>query len=114
MFEALGHAIVKRRKRTLSIFILAVIVLGSIGSLAFSRLDSGGYSDLNSDSAKAFKYLEDTFKVKDPAIVFVIHSDKLVTDPEVIASAARLEAKVKSEPSAASVLSFGAPEVRQL
>ena len=116
MFAALGHAIVKRRKRTLSIFILAVIILGSVGSLAFSRLDSGGYSDLNSDSAKAFKYLEDTFKVKDPAVVFVIHSDKLVTDPEVVASAARFEAKVKSEPSADSVLSFwsagGAPTLK--
>ena len=45
MFEKLGHLIVKRRKRTLALFFLAIITLGGVGSMVFSRLDSGGYSD---------------------------------------------------------------------
>ena len=91
MFEKLGHLIVKRRKRTLALFFLAIITLGGVGSMVFSRLDSGGYSDPKSESAKVWTYLTDTFKVKDPAVVLVVKSKTSVDDPAVIETALELE-----------------------
>ena len=88
MFESLGHLIARRKRSVLSIFILVTILAGAIGSQVFTRFDSGGYSDPNSDSAKVWEYLDDTFKVKDPAIVLVVDAKtKTVDDPTVIAAA---------------------------
>ena len=114
MFERLGHLIAKRKKSVLSLFLLATILAGGIGSQVFSRFDSGGYSDPNSDSAKVWEYLDKTFKVKDPAVVLVVDGKgKSVDDPEVVASAQKIESKVRSESSAENVISYwsagGAP-----
>lgn len=107
MFNALGHFVVRRRKATLIIFILAVLVAGGIGSLAFSKLDSGGYSDPKSESAKAAQYLSSNFHVKDPSIVLIVDSGALdASDPSVAASATRLERAVKAEPGVGQTLSF--------
>lgn len=107
MFESLGHVIARHKKAVLSIFILATIFAGVIGSQVFSRFDSGGYSDPKSDSAKVWEYLDETFKVKDPAIVLVVDAkNKSVDDPAVIAAAQKLESQVRQEPSAESVLSY--------
>ena len=100
MFESLGHVIAHHKKKVLAFFILVTIIAGGIGSQVFSRFDSGGYSDPNSDSAKVWEYLDETFKVKDPAIVFVVDGkDKSVDDPEVVASAQKIESQVRSESS---------------
>ena len=117
MFERLGHFIAKRKKAVLSLFLLATILSGAIGSQVFSRFDSGGYSDPNSDSVKVWEYLEDTFKVKDPAVVLVVDAkDKSVDDPAVVAAAQKLEAEVRGEETAESVLSYwssgGAPSLK--
>jgi len=114
MFERLGHLIARRKKVVLSLFLLATVLAGGIGSQVFSRFDSGGYSDPNSDSAKAWEYLDKTFNVKDPAIVLVIDGkDKSVDDPEVVATAQKLESQVRGEVSAENVISYwsagGAP-----
>ncbi len=107
MFERLGHLIAKRKKAVLSLFLLATFLAGGIGSQVFSRFDSGGYSDPNSDSAKVWEYLDETFKVKDPAIVLVVDGkDKSVDDPEVVASAQKIESQVRSESSAENVISY--------
>ncbi|NBY38255.1 MAG: MMPL family transporter [Actinobacteria bacterium] len=106
MFEKLGHLIVKRRKRTLGFFFLAILILGSVGSMVFSRLDSGGYSDPKSESAQVWTYLTDTFKVKDPAVVLVVKSKTNVDDPDVISTALELETKVRAESSAEKVMSY--------
>jgi RND superfamily putative drug exporter len=107
MFERLGHLIAKRKKVVLSLFLLATILAGGIGSQVFSRFDSGGYSDPNSDSAKVWEYLDETFNVKDPAIVLVVDGkDKSVDDPEVVTSAQKIESQVRSESSAENVISY--------
>ncbi|MEY2743618.1 MAG: hypothetical protein RL310_527 [Actinomycetota bacterium] len=107
MFESLGHVIARHKKAVLSIFILATILAGTIGSQVFSRFDSGGYSDPKSDSAKVWEYLDETFKVKDPAIVLVVDAkNRSVDDPTVIAAAQKLENEVRQEASTESVLSY--------
>ena len=117
MFERLGHMIARKKKVVLSLFLLATVLAGGIGSQVFARFDTGGYSDPNSDSAKVWDYLDETFKVKDPSVVLVVDAkDKSVDDPSVVALATELESQVRAESSAENVLSYwssgGAPSLK--
>ena len=116
MFLKLGSLIVNRKKLIFSLFIVAILSAGVIGSSVFGKLDSGGYSDPKSDSAKAFEYLTDVFKVKDPAVVLVVETQTELTDPAVVATATKLESIVKTEEGVGSTLSYwssgGAPSLK--
>jgi putative drug exporter of the RND superfamily len=116
MFEKLGSLIVKRKRLIFSLFIVAIFSAGAIGTSVFGKLDSGGYNDPKSDSAKAFEYLTDVFKVKDPAVVLVVETPNGVNDPAVVATAAKLEQSIKGEAGVGSTLSYwsagGAPTLR--
>ena len=116
MFEKLGSAIVRRKKFIFALFVAAIIASGGIGSAVFGKLESGGYSDLNSDSAKAFEYLTDVFKVKEPVVVLVVETKDGLTNPGSVASATKLEQEIKSIPGVESTLSYwsagGAPSLK--
>ena len=62
MFEKLGKFINRRKKPVLVTFVIALLLSGFFGFQAFSRFDSGGYNDPNSDSAKVQQILEDEFE----------------------------------------------------
>lgn len=107
MFELLGHLVARRRKRVMALFLLGLVIAGGLGSQAFSRFDSGGYNDPGSDSAKVTKYLEETFKVKDPSLVFAVSAKgKSIDDPGVASSATELEGKLRNEKDTAKVISY--------
>ncbi len=116
MFEKLGSLIVKRKRLIFSLFLVAIFSAGAIGTSVFGKLDSGGYNDPKSDSAKAFEYLTDVFKVKDPAVVLVVETTNGVNDPAVVATAAKLETSIKGEAGVGSTLSYwsagGAPTLK--
>jgi putative drug exporter of the RND superfamily len=116
MFNKLGSLIVAKSKLIFAIYLIAVVLAGGIGSAVFGKLDSGGYSDPKSDSAKAFTYLTDVFKVKDPAVVLVVETKDGITNPIAIASATKLENQVKTESGVDSTLSYwsagGAPSLK--
>ena len=116
MFEKLGSLIVTRKKFIFTLFIALILAAGAIGSSVFGKLDSGGYSDPKSDSAKVFEYLTDEFKVKDPAVVLVVETKNGIISPEASASATRLESQIKLESGVESTLSFwssgGAPSLK--
>ena len=107
MFEKLGHVIFKRRKSAVILFIVGILVAGGFGSLAFSRLDSGGYSDPNSDSYKVYKYLTEELKLSDPAVVIIVDSGSTdVTDPVVAQKGIALEKKIAQEQGVTKTLSY--------
>jgi putative drug exporter of the RND superfamily len=107
MFEKLGHVIFKRRKSAVILFIVGILVAGGFGSLAFSRLDSGGYSDPNSDSYKVYKYLTEELKLSDPAVVIIVDSGATdVTDPVVAQKGIALEKKIAQEEGVTRTLSY--------
>lgn len=107
MFESLGRAIVRRRKSAVALFIISVLVSGVIGSLVFSRLDSGGYSNPASESYEVYEYLKNDLKIEDPAIVIVVDAEVVdVNDPTVVQKAAALEAKIAQEPGVERTLSY--------
>jgi RND superfamily putative drug exporter len=117
MFMRLGSFIVGHRKSVLITYIIAILIAGGIGSLSFSKLDSGGYSDLNSESAKAANYITDTFKVQDPVAILVVDAGtRSVDDPAVVAEAASLEREVAATKGIKRTLSYwsagGAPSLR--
>ena len=107
MFENLGRVLVNYRKAAVALFVIGILVAGAVGSLIFSRLDSGGYSDPNSDSYKVYEYLRDDLKVEDPAVVVVIDAgDRDVTEPTVAQQALALEKLMAQEEGVTRTLSF--------
>jgi len=96
LFEKLGKFIVKRSKIVLLVFILATLAAGAIGSQAFGRLDSGGYSDKNSESSKAADYVINKFKVQEPIVTLVVDSTTGIDDPAVAAKGIVLEKQVRA------------------
>jgi RND superfamily putative drug exporter len=117
MFERLGHFIVRRSKAVLIVFTLTILVAGGVGSLAFGKLDSGGYSDLSSESAQAATYLTEKFGVVEPVAVLVVDTgDKPVEDAQISQAAIALEKKIAQVPGVSKTLSFwstgGAPSMK--
>jgi RND superfamily putative drug exporter len=107
MFEKLGHVVVRRRKSMVILFIVGVLTAGTFGSMVFSRLDSGGYSNPDSDSYQVYNYLNKNLKVADPNIVVVVDSGDLpVTDPTVAAKAQVLETEMAKAPGVTKVVSY--------
>ena len=107
MFENLGRILVNYRKAAVALFVIGILVAGAVGSLIFSRLDSGGYSDPNSDSYKVYEYLRDDLKVEDPAVVVVIDAgNRDVTEPAVAQQALALEKLMAQEEGVTRTLSF--------
>ena len=106
MFEKLGHLLVRRRKAVLALFIVIILGAGATSTLLFSRLNSGGYNDPSSQSAKADDYLANTFHVKDPALALVVSSQNSVSDPTTASDAASLEKAVAAEPGVTKTLSY--------
>ncbi len=106
MFQSLSRLIIARSKVMLTGYLIAILVAGGIGAQVFAKFDSGGYSDPNSDSAKAWEYLEETFKVKDPTVVLIVKSREGVDDASVRERALRLEAELRAEKSAETVISY--------
>jgi len=107
MFEKLGHVIVRRRKAMVVFFIVSVLTAGTIGTMIFSRLDSGGYSNPNSDSYQVYNYLNKNLKIADPNVVVVVDSgDLAITDPVIVSKAQALEAEMAKAPGVTSVVSY--------
>jgi RND superfamily putative drug exporter len=107
MFEKLGNFVAMRRKGVFILFIIGILVSGGLGSQAFSRFDSGGYSDPASDSAKVAEYLQDTFDVRNPSLVMAVHAKGgSVNNPEVAASAEELESQIRNDSNTDKVISY--------
>lgn len=107
MFESLGHVLVKHRKSAVILFVVGILVAGGFGSLIFNRLDSGGYSNPNSDSYKVYEYLRDVLKVQDPSVAVVLDAgNRSVDDPTVASGALALEKKMSQEEGVTKTLSY--------
>ena len=98
---------VKRRKSAVILFIVGILVAGGVGSTVFNRLDSGGYSDPNSDSYKVYKYLTEDLKLSDPAVVIIVDSGATdVTDPAIAQKGITLEKKIAQEEGVTKTISY--------
>ena len=115
MFERLGRVIVQRKAKVLVIFLITFIGAGAVGSLAFGRLDSGGYTNPNSESAKAYKYLQENFNIEDPAVVLVVDAgSRSVDDATVVSDALALTAELKQVKNVSRTFSYWDMKAPQL
>ena len=116
MFEKIGEFIVAHKKSVLVLFMLVTLTAGGIGSLAFGKLDSGGYSDPKSESARATTYIIEKFKVQEPIVTLVVDSQTSVDDAQVIANARALEKEIQKVKGVSKTYSYwstgGAPTMR--
>lgn len=107
IFEKLGFFLVRRKKLALASTLLFVILSGVIGGQVFARFDTGGYSNENGDAIKVANFVTDELGIKDPAVVVIASAPgSSVDDPNVAASAGRLEAQLQAEPTASKVISY--------
>jgi RND superfamily putative drug exporter len=107
MFEKLARFLVKRRKGAVVLFVIGILVAGGFGSMAFSRLDSSGYSDPNSDSYKVYQYLSEELKLPDPSVVIIVDSGSTDVDDAVITQKGlALEKKIGQEEGVSNTLSY--------
>ena len=114
MFEKLGHFLVKHRKGAVVLFVVGILVAGGFGSLAFSRLDSAGYSDPNSDSYKVYEYLNDELELPVPSVVVVVDSGSVgVDDAVIVQKGLALEEKIKNETGMKTVSYWSSTEGKQ-
>jgi RND superfamily putative drug exporter len=116
VFEKLGSFIVAHKKSVLVLFMLITLTAGGIGSLAFGKLDSGGYSDPKSESARATTYIIEKFKVQEPIVTLVVDSQTNVDDAQVVANASALEKEIQKVEGVSKTYSYwstgGAPTMR--
>ena len=114
MFEKLGHFLVKHRKGAVVLFVVGILVAGGFGSLAFSRLDSAGYSDPNSDSYKVYEYLNDELELPVPSVVVVVDAGSIgVDDAVIVQKGLALEEKIKNETGMKTVSYWSSTEGKQ-
>jgi len=107
IFGKLGKYLVRRKKLALVSTLLFVILSGVIGGQVFARFDTGGYSNENGDAIKVANFVTDELGMKDPAVVVIASAPgSSVDDPNVTASASRLEALLKAEPTTSQVISY--------
>src|SRR5919199_236809 len=107
MFEPLAHLVVRRRRPTLVLFVLGLVVAGALASGVFSRLQASGFDDPGSDSAKAARYLRDTFAVADPVVVLAVETRDGLDAQAPQATA--LVQQVRGEPGVTEVVSSWTP-----
>ena len=105
-FEGLGRVIVRRRRATLLLFIVATLIFGGVGSGIFAKMKNGGYSDTKSESWKAGEYLVNTLGIKEPVITFVVNSRTNISDPTVAQEALALENEIKTYKDVTKTLSY--------
>jgi RND superfamily putative drug exporter len=104
MFERLAHLVVRRRRATLVVFVLGLVVAGVLGSGLFSRLEAAGFTDPASDSSRAAAQLRSSFRVADPvAALAVVTKDGLAADA---ADGTALVRRLQAEPGVTQVVSW--------
>jgi RND superfamily putative drug exporter len=107
MFEKLGRLAVRRSKIVLATFVIAMLAAGAVGLSVFGKLDSGGYSDPNSESMKVWNYFKDNLKTREAGVILVVDGkDRSVNDPVVVSDAIALEKEVTQISGVKNTLSY--------
>ena len=107
MFEKLGRLAVRRSKLVLVSFVISMLAAGGIGLSVFRNLDSGGYSDPNSESMKVWNYFKENLKTRDAGVILVVDGkSNSVNDPKVTSDALSLEKEVAAIAGVKSTLSY--------
>jgi len=110
--ERWSRFVVRRRRIVLLGYIVALIVFGAIGIGVFASLQSQGYNDPGSESARVDLLLEERFGVDDPMAVVAIQTPTGLDDPTDVAAATAIVEEIAATEGVDQVISYwtsGAP-----
>lgn len=102
----LGAVMARHPKRVLALFAVTVAVMAVLGAGLFPRLQTGGYDDPGSQSARARTALADRFGVHDPVAVVAVAVAAGVDDAAGAARAGDLVAQIGRVPGVEGVESY--------
>ena len=106
LFAGLGRLVVRRRRLVLAGFVLGVVLAGVLGSQVFAALQSAGYDDRGSESARAGESLTDQFGAKEPVLALAVQVPSGVDDPADAAAAGALVERLAADPRVTAVTSY--------
>jgi len=106
VFENIGQFVVRHRKGVFVGYLISVLFAGVIGAGMFGSLKSQGYDDLSSDSAAVDRILKSDFDSRDASAILVVDTLASIDDPQSVAAANDLLAKVSKEENVESVVSY--------
>lgn len=108
MFERLGLLATRRRWWILALTVLGVIAAAVIGSGVVDKLSTGGYTDPDSESARAVTMLDERFGQGQPTFVLVatVPQGQTVADPAAVESGNELTRRLSAERDVLQVQSF--------
>jgi RND superfamily putative drug exporter len=106
VFSRLGHFAARRSKLALVISGLFIVLTGAVGVQVVPLMSSAGYDDPNSDSSKAYTYLQDHFGAEEPWTTLVIDSDGSVDDPALATTIDAITGAVAGVPGVDRVTSY--------
>jgi putative drug exporter of the RND superfamily len=107
-----GFAVAHRRMVLLATLAF-LAVAGAVGGGVVDKLSVGGFVDLSTESARAERLLQEELDAGTPDIVLLVTDERGVDDPAVATAAARVAARLASEPHVTGVTSAwtaGPPE----
>src|SRR5437879_4949257 len=107
MLARLGAFTVRKRRVVLISALVGLLVAGGIGGSVVKRLSTGGFSDPNSESARAEAQLLKTFHFGNPNLVLIVTSKSGSVDaPAVVARGRALTAALSKEKDIAGAFSY--------
>ncbi|RPK41180.1 Membrane protein YdfJ [Streptomyces sp. ADI92-24] len=115
MFERIAELAIRRPRLILIVAVVAVALMGVLGSGAFGRLLGGGYDDPASQSTRAGKVIDEKFGGETNLVLLVRASEGRVDAPAAQQSGRALLAGLKKERNLENVVSFwdtGSPALR--
>ena len=96
-FNRIGRLVVRFPKLILAIYLVFIASAGAIGFGVFGNVKSQGYDNPNSESAQVDTLLRDEFKVRENSVVFIVDTNKPITDPATEKVVTEIAAEVAKE-----------------
>lgn len=104
--QRFGALVADRPRTVLALFVVAVAVMGVLGSGLFPRLGSEGYDVPGSESDRVRTALSTTFGVRDPVAVVAVEVAAGVDSPEGAAKATSLVQSLSRTAGVSDVVSY--------
>ncbi|MFF1920485.1 MMPL family transporter [Streptomyces sp. NPDC058221] len=106
MFERIAELAIRRPRLILVVAVVAVALMGVLGSGAFGKLLGGGYDDPASQSTRAGKVIDEKFGGETNLVLLVRASDGRVDAPAAERDGRALVAGLKKEQHLENVVSY--------
>lgn len=106
MFERIAELAIRRARLILVVAVVAVALMGALGSGAFGKLLGGGYDDPASQSTRAGEVIDEKFGGETNLVLLVRASEGRVDGPAAGQSGRALVAGLKKEQNLDNVVSY--------